>query len=303
MNFYDYSGINKGDFMVDFEWYRSFIYIYKYNSVSEAAKTRIMTQPAMSQHLASLEAEVGEPLFIRTSRKMVPTERGKELYSQLAPLIESLEETSLSFHSTSSPTLSIIRIGSAMEYYYENILPELNDYNTCTISHFGTANELLELLKEDKVDIIITSQKYQSPGIEYSFLCEEEFVIVAPKQLEVPEYLDLKSQEQWLLSQHWISYGLDLPIIRRLWREHFKKRPIIKPNHIIPNLHLILKAVENGMGISLIPTYILVNSIPKGTKVIFEELRVTNKLFIAYKTKNKQIPGIYNIAKTLLKRK
>lgn len=63
--------------MVNFEWYRSFIAIYKNNSVSQAAKIRIMTQPAMSQHLASLEAEVGEQLFTRASRKLVPTERGK----------------------------------------------------------------------------------------------------------------------------------------------------------------------------------------------------------------------------------
>lgn len=63
--------------MVDFEWYRSFCTIYKHNSVSEAAKARMMTQPAMSQHLAALEAEVGEDLFIRTSRKMFPTERGR----------------------------------------------------------------------------------------------------------------------------------------------------------------------------------------------------------------------------------
>ncbi|WP_404330579.1 LysR family transcriptional regulator [Mesobacillus maritimus] len=288
--------------MVDFEWYRSFINIYKYNSVSEAAKARIMTQPAMSQHLASLEAEVGEPLFTRTSRKMVPTERGKELYSQVAPLIESLEVTSLSFHSISLPTLSIIRIGSAIEYYYENILPELNEFNTCTVSHFGTADQLLELLKEDKIDIVITSQKFQSPGIEYSFLCEEEFVIVAPKHLEIPE--NLKSKEQWLLSQEWISYGLDLPIIRRLWREHFKKRPIIKPNHIIPNLHLILKAIESGMGISLIPTYILVNSMhEEKSKVLFKELKINNKLYIAYKTKNKHLPEINNIVKTLLMKK
>lgn len=287
--------------MVDFEWYRSFIYIYKYNSVSEAAKTRIMTQPAMSQHLASLEAEVGEPLFIRTSRKMVPTERGKELYSQLAPLIESLEETSLSFQSTSLPTLSIIRIGSAIEYYYENILPKLSKHNTCTVSHFGTADQLLELLKEDKVDIIITSQKYQIPGIEHLNLCEEEFKIVAPNQLKIPENLDPKSKEQWLLSQKWISYGLDLPIIRRLWREHFKKRPVIKPNHVIPNLHLILQAIESGMGISLIPTYILANSLHMGkSKVVFEELKITNKLYIAYKTKNKHLPEIDNIVKAFL---
>ncbi|MDP4095803.1 LysR family transcriptional regulator [Paenibacillus sp. P96] len=289
--------------MIDFEWYRSFIYIYKYNSVSEAAKARMMTQPAMSQHLAYLEAEAGETLFIRTARKMIPTERGKALYSQLAPLIESLEETSLNIKSVSLPTFSILRIGSATEYYTENILPRLSEYNTSTVTHFGTANQLVELLKEDKVDIIFTSQKSQTPGIEYAKLCDEEFVIVAPADMEIPLDHDgkLVSREQWLLSRKWISYGLDLPIIRRLWREHFKKRPVLKPTHVIPNLHLILRAIEGGAGLSLIPTYILKNSMNKEkTKIIFEDLKVKNELYIAYKTKHKHLPEINHIRKNLL---
>lgn len=287
--------------MVDFEWYRSFVSIYKYNSVSEAAKIRIMTQPAMSQHLASLEAEVGEPLFVRTARKMVPTERGKALYSQLAPLVESLEEATLSFKAASLPTLSIVRIGSAIEYFYEHILHQLEEYQTGTVSYFGTADQLLELLKEDKVDLIITSQKSQIPGIEFTKLNEEEFVIAAPKQLEVPvNDDDLTSKEKWLLSQDWVSYGLDLPIIRRFWRVHFKKRPIIKPKHIIPNLHLILKAIENGAGISLIPTYILRNSMDEEkAKVILEKLSVKNVIYIAYKSKNKHLPALNQIMKII----
>jgi DNA-binding transcriptional LysR family regulator len=282
--------------MIDFEWYRSFVYIYKYNSVSEAAKTRIMTQPAMSQHLASLEAEVGEPLFIRTARKMIPTERGKELYSQLAPLIESLEAATLSYKSTSVPAHSIIRIGSAIEYFYENFLDLLQKYKILTVSYFGTADELLDLLKEDTVDIIITSKKFHASGIEYVSLCEEEFVIVAPKQLEIEEYTTFKLKEKWLTSQNWISYGLDLPIIRRFWRENFKKRPILKPIHVIPNLHLILRTIENGAGISLIPTYILKNSMNEvKSKVIFEDMKVKNELYVAYQTKNKHLPEINNL--------
>jgi DNA-binding transcriptional LysR family regulator len=268
--------------------------------VSEAAKSRIMTQPAMSQHLAALEAEVGEPLFIRTARKMVPTERGKALYSQLAPLVESLEEATLSFKAASLPTLSIIRIGSAIEYFSENILHQLQEYNAGTVSYFGTADQLLELLKEDKVDIIITSQKYQTPGIDYTKLCDEEFVIAAPKQLEVSPNDDLKLSEKWLASQDWISYGLDLPIIRRFWRVHFKKRPMIQPIHVIPNLHLMLKAIENGDGISLIPTYILNHSMDKGkAKVILEELNVKNTIYIACKSKNKHLPALNHIMKMI----
>src|SRR5690606_40980576 len=65
---------------LDFEWYRSFVAIYRAGSVSAAAASRHLTQPALSQHLAALEAEVGEPLFHRRPRKMVPTERGIALY-------------------------------------------------------------------------------------------------------------------------------------------------------------------------------------------------------------------------------
>ncbi|MFF2910351.1 LysR family transcriptional regulator [Paenibacillus sp. NPDC057934] len=281
--------------MADFEWYRSFCNIYKHNSVSEAAKTRMMTQPAMSQHLASLEAEVGEALFIRTARKMLPTERGKELYSQLAPLIESLEEATMNFRAASLPTITVIKIGTAHEFYVEKILPRLHQYDLRTITQFGTASELLEMLKEDKVDIIITSQKVQTPGIEYLKLMDEEFAIVAPSHYEIPDTDDLKAREQWLSAQPWMSYGLELPIIRRIWREHFNKRPQIKPVHVIPNLHMILKAIGNGTGLSVITTYLTNEAARINTKEIYEDLKVKNELFFAYKLKHKHLPQIREI--------
>ncbi|MNC20497.1 LysR substrate binding domain protein [compost metagenome] len=124
---------------------------------------------------------------------------------------------------------------------------------------------------------------------------DEEFVIVAPVHFEIPDTDNLEHSESWLSSQNWISYGLDLPIIRRIWREHFKKRPVIRPIHIIPNLHMILKAIENGMGLSVIPTYLLRNLDEVKTKVLFPELRVNNELFFAYKLKDKQLPQIHEM--------
>ena len=279
--------------MANFEWYRSFISIYKNSSVSEAAKTRIMTQPAMSQHLAALEAEVGEPLFIRTSRNMVPTERGKELYSQLAPLIEALEETTLSFRAVSSPTLPIVKIGTAQEFFREKIAPCLENLNMRVFAYYGLASYILELLTEDKVDVIVTSQKHSAPGVEYIRYVEEEFVLVAPYDLEEPAFNHMKQLETWLCSQTWISYGLELPIIRRFWREHFSKRPQIKPEHVLPDLHIILSAIEHGAGISLLPTYMLTSSLQSNkVKIICEPFKVTNDLYLAYKIKNRNIPKI-----------
>ncbi|MGM0921286.1 MAG: LysR family transcriptional regulator [Bacillota bacterium] len=277
--------------MVDFEWYRSYVSIYKHNSVSEAAKERIMTQPAMSQHLAALEAEVGQSLFTRVSRKMIPTERGKELYSELAPLIESLEEKTMGLKGISLPTMPVIRFGSAHEFFRELILPNIHEYTFRMVAQFGTAPMLIEQLKEDKVDLIVTSKKFQTPGIEHEKFMEEEFVLVAPKETIVPDFKNLIEMEKWLSEQNWISYGLELPIIRRFWREHLNKRPLIKPVHVLPDLHTILSAIEHGNGISLLPTYIL-NNTNNGSAIILEKFKVSNELYIAYKTKHKSSPEL-----------
>lgn len=163
---------------------------------------------------------------------------------------------------------------------------------------------MLELLKEDKLDILIMSKRFQTPGIEYLKLMDEEFVIVAPSNYEILEFDTLKLEEQWLSEQKWISYGLELPIIRRIWREHFKKRPEIRPIHIIPNLHMILKAVELGVGLSVIPTYLLRNSLKEGkSKVVFKHLKVKNELYIAYQLKNKHLPLIHEIISILREKK
>src|SRR5690625_7140999 len=110
---------------------------------------------------------------------MITKERRKALYSQLAPLIESLETTTLHIKSTSSPTQSILRIGSPIEAFHEMILPVFQALNMRTVSYFGTAEELIDLLKEDVVDVIISSKIFYIAGIEYIPFYEDEYVILS----------------------------------------------------------------------------------------------------------------------------
>ncbi|QQZ58972.1 LysR family transcriptional regulator [Paenibacillus sonchi] len=288
--------------MVDFEWYRSFISIYKHRSVSEAAKTRLMTQPAMSQHLAALEAELGEKLFTRTTRKMVPTEKGKELYTQVVPLIEALEETTQKFKMDTSLTIPMVKIGTAHEYFRENLAPHLGKFPFRINATFGIASDILELLIEEKLDMIIMSKKMPAPGIEYIHYVQEEFVLVAPYHFKEIDIEDTERFEAWLCSQDWISYGSDLPIIRRFWREHFKKRPHMQIKHVLPDLHSILTAIEHGEGISALPSYMLEKSLHnQHVKIIYPSFRVSNELYLAYHIKFRNFPMIKSVSEALKK--
>ncbi|WP_273834319.1 LysR family transcriptional regulator [Guptibacillus sedimenti] len=283
--------------MIDFEWYRSFISIYKHGSVSAAAKARFLTQPAMSQHLSALEAEVGEPLFTRAPRKMIPSNKGKELYTKLVPLIENLESATHEIrHRASKDSFSpVLKIGSPIEYFTGRLLQKIQHVDVRLITQFGTASTLLEDLIQEEVDLIFTPKKQPVAGIEYVKLEEETFVLTAQKGA-LEQASSLEEIENLLKQQKWLSYGLDLPIIRRYWREHLKKRPDIQAHHIIPNLQSILRAVELGLGVSILPTYLIEESIKEGkSEILFPHLSVNNTLYAAYRIDHKGDPVIKEI--------
>ncbi|MDQ0877315.1 DNA-binding transcriptional LysR family regulator [Paenibacillus sp. V4I3] len=67
----------------------------------------------------------------------------------------------------------------------------------------------------------------------------------------------------------------------------------MKPEHVLPDLHIILSAIEHGAGISLLPTYMLANSLRENkVKIICEPYKVTNDLYFAYKIKNSAMPKL-----------
>lgn len=61
-------------------------------SVNDAAERLHRTQPQVSRLLASLEKEVGFPLFVRKGRRLNPTFEARELYSQVERALSSLDE-------------------------------------------------------------------------------------------------------------------------------------------------------------------------------------------------------------------
>ncbi|HEY1015509.1 MAG TPA: LysR family transcriptional regulator, partial [Herpetosiphonaceae bacterium] len=172
--------------IVDFEWYRSFSAIYRLGTVTAAARERGLTQPAVTQHLAALEAVTGEPLFARTPRRMLPTERGKLLYTSLAPALEALEQATFRLKRPAQQ-LPTLRLGSAREFFGARVLPLLADAPFRLRVRFGLARELLAALAGGELDLVVASERLLIAGIDYRRLAEERFVLVGAAGLEPPD--------------------------------------------------------------------------------------------------------------------
>ena len=69
---------------------RAFCEAVKLGSLSAAARAVESSQPAVSNHVRTLEEELDAPLFRRQGGGIVPTRVGSDLYRTALPLIEGL---------------------------------------------------------------------------------------------------------------------------------------------------------------------------------------------------------------------
>lgn len=248
--------------MVDLEWYRSFIAIYRAGTVSGAARALLLTQPAVTQHLAALEAAVGEPLFLRAPRRMIPTARGKELYNQVVQAIETLEQVSQTL-GAGQERPPVLRCGAPREYFQEQLLRRLLSLPYRLWLQFGETADLVNDLEHGRLEAVVATQQLASRDLEFVHLDDERFILVGPTALTVPDELREAAAEgarepleSWLAAQRWVSYGPELPIIRRFWLQCFERRPTFQAALVLPDLHAIRSAVEQGYGISVLPDYL-----------------------------------------------
>lgn len=280
--------------MVNLEWYRSFVEVYRMGTVSSAAEVLHLTQPAVSQHIAALESTLGISLFQRMPRRMLPTEAGKRLYTRVAAAIETLE--SIPTKAGLADTPLVIRLGTPTEFFSEYVLERLpQGRETLFAVQFGLAQDLIEQLLADRIDCAIATQKISKPELEYQLIFEESFWLVAPPTTKIPisqdvMQADLKSLEKWLKLQAWIAYSEDLPIIRRFWRVIFGRRLDVNPQWVIPDLRSIREAIAQGLGYSVLPDYLCTEWIGDGrlTLILKPTKPVTNSIWLAYRKSERQ---------------
>jgi DNA-binding transcriptional LysR family regulator len=284
--------------MVNLEWYRSFIEVYRAGTVSRAAEVLHLTQPAVSQHIAGLESTLGLLLFQRLPRRMLPTEDGKRLYTQVVNAIETLESIPTKVDSGNSPLH--IRLGTPPEFFSEYVLERLPKENTVQFTiRFGLLQNLIEQLLDNQIDCAIATQKIAKPELEYQLIFEENFWLIGSPKLVVPTSQDMLSADltslaQWLIPQPLIAYSEDLPIIRRFWRVIFGQRLAVNPQFVIPDLRTIREAISQGLGYSVLPDYLCTEWVKNNhlTLILRPAKAVSNQIWLAYRKSERQSQSV-----------
>ena len=98
---------------VNYESYKIFYYVAKYQSISNAADNLLISQPAVSYQIKMLEESLGITLFVRTKKGVTLTDEGNVLFKYVEKGIESFINGENALTNLKNLDYGNIRIGAS----------------------------------------------------------------------------------------------------------------------------------------------------------------------------------------------
>ena len=143
------------------ELYKTFYYVAKNNNITQAANELMISQPAVSKAIKTLESDLDTSLFNRKKDGVSLTNAGEILYNKIKKAMELIifaEEDLTSLNNMEQGTINIGAGNTIMQRYlmpyirqFKNMYPNIN-----VIVHTVVTEELIKRAQVGLVDIVFT---------------------------------------------------------------------------------------------------------------------------------------------------
>jgi LysR family glycine cleavage system transcriptional activator len=179
-----------------------------------AARSVALSPAALSERIHQLEDQVGEPLFLRSTRRVSLTAAGERLLPRARAAIAAAGRC-LERSGAGAPPFELT-IGTRFELglsWLTRALGSLERDRPDRIIHlrFGDSEELIGQVRQGNLDCVVSSVRLGTPGIRYEVLHREDYALVAGARLLARS--PLRSAEN--AAAHTLLDSLpDLPLFR-----------------------------------------------------------------------------------------
>lgn len=241
-------------------WLRSFECAARHLNFTTTARELGLTQTAVSLHIRSLEAELGQNLFTRNARRLELTELGQ---SYALTVRRALGDIALSTNSLFGPasrqTLTVRAAISTATYWIAAELPAFNaqypDIPVRLVSHIWN-----DSIAPNDVDVEIRMGYGDWPGVISEKLTDENLVPVCRVGKAYPSLLDLRQGPLIHIlgyEDNWAGY----------FHAHDMEPPKQTSLHSVDTSVAALQLVMAGAGCATIVERFAKNSIAQGAPI------------------------------------
>jgi DNA-binding transcriptional LysR family regulator len=162
---------------------RYFICIAELGSLSRAADALDQTQSGLSRQLASLEARIGQPLFLRTGRGVELTEAGKLLYDATQPAYRGIDLAveRMRHQGVTQGTLRLAAVHTLSYYYTADLVAGfVSAHPSVNLSIMGRSSpEVVALVESGKADLgLVYDSAVDSGTLESCPLFDDDMALI-----------------------------------------------------------------------------------------------------------------------------
>lgn len=252
----------------NFEYYRVFCQVAKHRSMTLAAQTLNITQPAVSKSIHQLEASLGCILFQRNKNGVRLTAEGQELYryaSHACDLLARGEERVRSLRELSSGSLCIGTSDMLMHFF---LLPYLQKFHSLYPSvkiHLVTGNspQTTAALRDGRIDVGVVASPVEKDGLVTVPICCIYDIFVANQSFSQLLGKNVTLQELAQLPLICCSPGTTT---RQFLDSFFLQHNIVlHPEFELEATDMIVPFAESGLGVGIVLRTLAKSSLERGT--------------------------------------
>lgn len=243
---------------VTFKQLRVFCALYELRNFTTAAGAMNMTQSAVSKLCAELEDEIGQPLFERSTRSVIPCEGARDFYvyaQDILGIVRRAERSMSGRHSLDRGNVTIATSPLMMTGLLGEVITEFH------IAYPGIKLELFELSTDNTIDYVhqgradfgIVSQMHPIEQLSARIIYHDAIYLVCPSK----HPLALKKSVSWPEIAEYEQIVLhNVNSVRRIM-DHISENLGLTFRYVIEvgMLATVLDLVKSGLGISIIPGY------------------------------------------------
>ncbi len=210
---------------LDIRQIRYFVRVVETGSLSRAAVSLRLSQPALGLQIRKLEEELGRSLLLRHSRGVVPTEDGRVVYDRFCSILKDFDLTAKYLSSISGPPQGPVSLGVTASMGLVLVPPLLQ---LCPVELprvklrlvDGVSEEILRGLEDGDLDLGLSGMRRENGHLRCEPLMMEDMVLIGPRQHRAAGDTPIRLAEV-------VTYPLVLPTpshpIRRIFDEQLRK--------------------------------------------------------------------------------
>ncbi|MDG4811571.1 LysR family transcriptional regulator [Hydrogenovibrio sp. 3SP14C1] len=250
--------------MIELKHLKTLQALQQEGSVNKAADALFVTQSALSHQIKQLEQSLNLKLFERKSSPLIWTSAGKILLKTAQDILPKLDQAEVTLKSLEKGEQGRLFIGVECHTCFEWLLPVMRAYqqewqgvdlDIINSLANSTNTSALQNLKNQKLDLVVTSDPMSMPELVFKDLFSFELVLVVPVGHPL-------SDLSWVSPEDFRQETLIHYPVPREKLDIFKR--FLSPAGIEPIAErhsemtlMMLQLVEGNKGICVLPKWLL----------------------------------------------